>query len=97
MRLDAPAAAVCYAARMEPLDTVYRWSERMRDRARMQSFARFLAERFLADKLFQAAAALSYTTVFALVPLAIVVFGVHSLVIGPLTGRLQQAYAALAE
>ena len=78
MRLDAAAAAVCYAARMEPLDTVYRWSERMRDRARMQSFARFLAGRFLADKLFQAAAALSYTTVFALVPLAIVVFGVLS-------------------
>jgi membrane protein len=63
---------------MEPLDTVYRWSERMRDRARMRSFARFLARRFLDDDLFQAAAALAYTTIFALVPLAIVVFGVLS-------------------
>jgi len=50
----------------------------MRDRARMGTFARFLAKRFLDDRLFQAAAALAYTTVFALVPLAIVVFGVLS-------------------
>ena len=50
----------------------------MRDRARMGTFARFLAKRFLADRLFQAAAALAYTTVFALVPLAMVVFGVLS-------------------
>ncbi|TDK21757.1 YihY family inner membrane protein [Luteimonas aestuarii] len=63
---------------MEPLDTFYHWSERMRDRARMRSFARFLARRFLDDDLFQAAAALAYTTIFALVPLAIVVFGVLS-------------------
>src|SRR5690606_12241226 len=63
---------------MEPLDTFNHWSERLRDRARMRSFARFLARRFLADNLFQAAAALAYTTIFALVPLAIVVFGVLS-------------------
>lgn len=50
----------------------------MRDRARMGTFARFLARRFLDDRLFQAAAALAYTTVFALVPLAMVVFGVLS-------------------
>lgn len=50
----------------------------MRDRARMGTFARFLAKRFLDDRLFQAAAALAYTTVFALVPLAMVVFGVLS-------------------
>ncbi len=44
----------------------------------MGTFARFLAKRFLDDRLFQAAAALAYTTVFALVPLAMVVFGVLS-------------------
>ncbi|RNF84528.1 YihY family inner membrane protein [Montanilutibacter psychrotolerans] len=63
---------------MEPLDTLYRWSERLRDRARVGTFFRFLAKRFLADNLFQAAGALSYTTVFALVPLSMVVFGVLS-------------------
>lgn len=63
---------------MEPLDSLNRWSERLRDRARARTFARFLAKRFLHDRLFQAAAALSYTTVFALVPLAMVVFGVLS-------------------
>ena len=63
---------------MEPLDSLNRWTERIRDRARMGTFARFLAKRFLDDRLFQAAAALAYTTVFALVPLAMVVFGVLS-------------------
>ena len=52
------------------------WRERMRDRARAASFARFLWKRFLDDRLFQAAAALAYTTAFALVPLAVVVLGV---------------------
>jgi len=63
---------------MEPLDTLNLWMERARDRARAASFGRFLWRRFLDDRLFQAAAALAYTTVFALVPLAIVVFGVLS-------------------
>ncbi len=63
---------------MEPLTTLNRWGERLRDRERMATFARFLALRFLDDRLFQAAAALAYTTVFALVPLAMVVFGVLS-------------------
>ena len=63
---------------MEPLDSLNRWTERMRDRARMGTFFRFLAKRFLDDRLFQAAAALAYTTLFALVPLAMVVFGVLS-------------------
>lgn len=63
---------------MEPLTTLNRWGERLRDRDRMRTFARFLARRFLDDRLFQAAAALAYTTVFALVPLAMVVFGVLS-------------------
>jgi membrane protein len=52
------------------------WRERVRDRARMSTFARFLWRRFLDDNLFQAAASLAYTTAFALVPLAVVVLGV---------------------
>lgn len=56
------------------------WSQnllhRVRDRHRAASFGRFVWERFLDDRLFQAAGSLAYTTVFALVPLAIVVFGV---------------------
>ncbi|MGQ4584656.1 YihY family inner membrane protein [Lysobacter sp. F60174L2] len=63
---------------MEPLDSLYRWSDRMRDKARAGAFLRFLARRFNEDDLFQAAGALSFTTVFALVPLSMVVFGVLS-------------------
>jgi membrane protein len=63
---------------MEPLDTFYRWSGYLRDRHRLGTFFRFLWNRFLGDNLFQAAGALSYTTVFALVPLSMVVFGVLS-------------------
>lgn len=63
---------------MEPLDSLYRWSDRVSDRARAGTFFRFLAKRVLDDNLFQAAGALSYTTVFALVPLSMVVFGVLS-------------------
>jgi membrane protein len=63
---------------MQPLATLEQWMDRMRDRERVGTFARFLARRFLDDHLFQAAAALAYTTIFALVPLAIVVLGVLS-------------------
>ncbi|HST44811.1 MAG TPA: YihY family inner membrane protein [Luteimonas sp.] len=63
---------------MEPLDSFYRWSDRMRDRARATTFARFLWRRFLDDRLFEASGALAFTTVFALVPLSMVVFGVLS-------------------
>jgi membrane protein len=63
---------------MEPLDSLNRWSERLRDRARTGAFSRFVARRVLDDNLFQAAGALAYTTVFALVPLSMVVFGVLS-------------------
>jgi membrane protein len=48
----------------------------LRDHARIRAFSRFLARRTLEDDLFQAAGALSFTTVFALVPLSMVVFGV---------------------
>ena len=63
---------------MEPLDTFRRWAERLRDRARMGTFFRFLSRNVLDDRLFEAAGALSFTTVFALVPLSMVVFGVLS-------------------
>ncbi|MDH5822133.1 YihY family inner membrane protein [Luteimonas sp. RD2P54] len=63
---------------MEPLDTLNRWTDRLVDRARARSFARFLGQRFLADRLFEVAGALAFTTVFALVPLSMVVFGVLS-------------------
>lgn len=48
----------------------------MRDRT--GAFLRFLFRRFLDDRLFQAAAALAYTTVFALAPFTVVVFGILS-------------------
>ena len=63
---------------MEPLDSFNRWGDRLRDRARATAFARFLGRRFIEDNLFQSAGALSFTTVFALVPLSMVVFGVLS-------------------
>lgn len=63
---------------MEPLDTFTRWSERAIDRARALTFGRFLWRRFLDDRLFEASGALAFTTVFALVPLSMVVFGVLS-------------------
>jgi len=69
---------LCYAASMQPLATLEQWTDRVRDRERVGTFARFLARRFLDDRLFQASAALAYTTIFALVPLAIVVLGVLS-------------------
>ena len=50
----------------------------MRDPARARSFGRFLLRRVMEDNVFQAAGALAYTTVFALVPLSMVVFGVLS-------------------
>ncbi len=47
----------------------------LRDPARRAVFMRFLGRRFWDDNLFQSAGSLAYTTVFALVPLATVVFG----------------------
>lgn len=62
---------------MEPITTLNRWFERI-DRDRTKTFARFLWRRFLDDRCLDVAGALSYTTVFALVPLATAVFGVLS-------------------
>lgn len=59
-------------------DFARRWGGHLGDPARMGSFARFVLRRFLDDRLFEAAGALSYTTAFALVPLTMVAFGVLS-------------------
>jgi membrane protein len=63
---------------MEPLDSLYRWSERLCDPVRAGSFGRFVLKRYLGDRLFESAGALAYTTAFALVPLSVVVFGALS-------------------
>jgi membrane protein len=67
---------------MAPQNTFERWFHRARsltwDRARAGTFSRFLWKRFLDDRLFQAAGALSFTTAFAIVPLSMVVFGILS-------------------
>ena len=63
---------------MPPVELVRRWSCHLRDPARIGSFSRFVLRRFLDDRLFEAAGALSYTTAFALVPLTMVAFGILS-------------------
>ena len=59
---------------------IERLKARMRrfDRDRWKAFFRYLWHRFWADNCFQYAGALSYTTVFALVPLTVAVFGILS-------------------
>lgn len=52
-----------------------RWWDRI-DRERGTTFFRFLVRRFLDDRCLESAGALSYTTVFALVPLSTVVFAI---------------------
>ncbi|PZO06118.1 MAG: hypothetical protein DCF27_13120 [Lysobacteraceae bacterium] len=56
---------------------VHDWLVRI-DRERIQSFSQFLWTRFLDDRCFETAGALAYTTLFALVPLSVVVFGILS-------------------
>jgi membrane protein len=58
-------------------ESLRRWWDRI-DRERVQSFAQFLWTRFLDDRCFETAGALAYTTLFALVPLSMVVFGILS-------------------
>lgn len=48
------------------------------DRDRVRAFGQFVWRRFLDDKCFETAGALSYTTLFALVPLTAAVFGILS-------------------
>jgi membrane protein len=67
-----------YSSAMELIATLRRWlAEFDRDRAR--AFSRFLWRRFLEDRCFESAGALAYATLFALVPLAAVMFGVISM------------------
>src|SRR5688572_13712183 len=58
-------------------DTIRRWFANI-DRERLAAFARFLLHRFYDDRCFEAAGALAYATVFALVPFTAVVFVVLS-------------------
>ena len=60
---------------MQHPSPVIRWLLRI-DRERIRSFLHFLLKRFLADNCFQTAGALSFTTIFALVPLTTTVLGV---------------------
>ncbi|MFC4727930.1 YihY family inner membrane protein [Coralloluteibacterium thermophilus] len=62
---------------MQPLTVLRAWAERI-DRERIRSFSLFLWRRFRDDRCLEVAGSLSYTTVFALVPLATAVFGVLS-------------------
>jgi len=62
---------------MHPIDLLRQWWHRL-DRERIQAFSRFLWTRFLDDRCFETAGALAYTSLFALVPLSMVVFGVVS-------------------
>ncbi|MBP6597447.1 MAG: YihY family inner membrane protein [Arenimonas sp.] len=57
--------------------TLRQWISRI-DREHIQSFSQFLWTRFLDDRCFETAGALAYTTLFALVPLSMVVFTVLS-------------------
>lgn len=54
-----------------------RWIARI-DRERIRDFSRFLLSRFVDDRCFEAAGALAYTTMFALVPFSAVAFAVLS-------------------
>lgn len=63
---------------MEPFVLLRRWGGRLRDPARWGTFARFALRRLFDDRVFEAAGALAYTTVFALVPLSMVALGVLS-------------------
>ncbi|HET6604479.1 MAG TPA: YihY family inner membrane protein [Xanthomonadaceae bacterium] len=56
-------------------ETIGAWIREL-DRDRIHAFGRFLWKRFLDDRCFETAGALSFATVFALVPLTTAVFGV---------------------
>lgn len=71
------AASPRYPCRMALPDLLRRWSARL-DLDRASTFARYLLRRFIDDRCFESAGALSYTTVFALVPASAVVFAVLS-------------------
>jgi membrane protein len=59
-------------------ESLRRWFTEL-DRERARAFGKFVWQRFLEDRCFESAGALAYATLFALVPLAAVVFGVVSM------------------
>lgn len=63
---------------MPALATLQRWITEF-DRERARTFGAFLWHRFVEDRCFESAGALAYATLFAVVPLAAVVFGVVSM------------------
>jgi membrane protein len=67
-----------YPFGMDVATTLKRWITDL-DRERARSFGRFVWHRFVEDRCFESAGALAYATLFALVPLAAVVFGIVSL------------------
>jgi membrane protein len=67
-----------YACTMTLEATLRRWYAEM-DRERARAFGVFLWRRFLEDRCFESAGALAYATLFAIVPLAAVVFGMVSM------------------
>lgn len=60
---------------MSVTDFIRQWWQRL-DHERLQAFVHFLWSRFRDDRCFETAGALAFTTLFALVPLSMVVFGV---------------------
>lgn len=60
---------------MDLAQTLRSWWNRI-DRERVQSFSHFLWTRFLDDRCFETAGALAYTTLFALVPLSMMVVAI---------------------
>ena len=78
---------------MEPLDSLNRWSDRLRDRARAGSFGRFVLKRFLGDRLFEAAGALA-PLLFASVALMLVLGRVMDLDLAALLVALIWAVVA---
>jgi membrane protein len=60
---------------VKPLAIIARWSQR-EERERVRAFLHYLLRRFWYDDCFQAAGALAYTTLLALVPLTAAVLGV---------------------
>src|SRR5688572_20611652 len=59
-------------------ESLRRWYTDL-DRERGRAFGKFVWARFVEDRCFESAGALAYATLFALVPLAAVVFGVVSM------------------
>ena len=58
------------------LESLRQFARTLRDRERVLTFLRFTWRRFLEDRCMQTAGALSYTSVFALVPLTAAVLGI---------------------